>query len=231
MTEHGTRLMASHVDRVYVVVAVTPPPSVGLIDRFLVAAELQGISVSIVLNKCDLDPVAVERGRELLACYVDVGYEVFEVSALSQLGLEPWREAMRDGFSVLAGHSGVGKSSLINAMFPGLDLAVRQTNEMTGKGRHTTSVSTCHVISGSWPDGGLLADTPGVRSFGLQGIEFTDLVGGFRELETLAHRCKFRDCLHEQEPGCAVREKALKEHPGRYASYLSILASLREGKG
>ncbi|MGB0589446.1 MAG: ribosome small subunit-dependent GTPase A [Myxococcota bacterium] len=230
--ERGRRLMAAHVDRVCVVVSVSPPPRAGLIDRFLVAAEAAGIDVTLVLNKTDIADGLVEAEAELRA-YEALGYQILRTSAESGEGLEALSAHVADGFSVFAGHSGVGKSSLLNQLVPGLDLGVGETNEMTGKGRHTTSVTTCHEIGGPWPDGALLADTPGVRAFGLYGMPLTEIALGFRDLAPHRANCKFRDCLHESEPDCAVRAAVESGDvaAARVEGYTRILASVRAGDG
>ncbi len=230
--ERGKRLMAAHVDRVCVIVSVSPPPRAGLIDRFLVASEAAQIDVTLVLNKIDLVAGRGEANAELRP-YEALGYELLEVSAETGDGVEALSQHVSEGFSVFAGHSGVGKSSLLNRLVPGLELGVGQTNEMTGKGRHTTSVTTCHELGRPWPEGALVADTPGVRAFGLYGMALTEIAAGFRDLEPHRAACRFRDCLHEGEPECAVRgavDTGAVER-SRYEGYLRILASVRAGDG
>jgi len=230
--ERGKRLMAAHVDRVCVIVSVSPPPRAGLIDRFLVAAEAADIDVTLVLNKTDILEGMDEADDELRP-YVALGYDVLRASASTGEGLDGLLAYVSQGFTVFAGHSGVGKSSLMNRLIPGLDLGVGETNEMTGKGRHTTSVTTCHVLGEPWPRGALVADTPGVRSFGLYGMPLTEIAAGFRDIQPFRSECRFRDCLHEAEPACAVRQ-AVDDHRvdrPRYERYLRILGSVRAGDG
>jgi ribosome biogenesis GTPase len=230
--ERGRRLMAAHVDRVCVVVSVSPPPRAGLIDRFLVAAEAAGIDVTLVLNKVDIADGLAEAEAEL-APYDALGYQTLRTSADSGEGVDALFAHVATGFSVFAGHSGVGKSSLLNQLVPGLDLGVGETNEMTGKGRHTTSVTTCHEIGEAWPEGALLADTPGVRAFGLYGMPLTEIAAGFRDLAPHRANCKFRDCLHESEPECAVRAAVASGAlaAARVEGYQRILDSVRSGDG
>ncbi len=229
--ERGRRIMASHVDRVLIVCAVQPGPRAGLIDRFLIAADAEDIDVALIVNKTDLG--GVEDARTILEPYGDLGVEILETSSHTGEGLDDVARLTERGMSVFAGHSGVGKSSLLNALFPGIELKTADVNSQTGKGRHTTSVTTCHTAGEPWPGGAMVVDTPGVRSFGLYGFELTQIAYGFREFRELANPCRFRDCLHETEPGCAVRagidEGAL--HPGRYESYLGIVDSVRRGEG
>jgi len=229
--ERGRRIMASHVDRVVIVCAVQPGPRPGLIDRFLVAADAEDIEVAIVVNKTDLE--GVELSRMILEPYVSLGVEILETSSHAGEGLERVSELTKRGMSVFAGHSGVGKSSLLNVLFPGIELKTADVNAQTGKGRHTTSVTTCHTAGDPWPAGAMVVDTPGVRSFGLYGFELTQIAHGFREFRELATGCKFRDCLHETEPGCCVREAVDSGalHLGRYDSYLGIVDSVRRGEG
>ncbi|MEZ4266907.1 MAG: ribosome small subunit-dependent GTPase A [Myxococcota bacterium] len=229
--ERGRLLMAAHVDRLLVVAAVEPPVRPGLLDRFLIAADAEDIDVVLVLNKVDLPEV--DESRRLLEPYRALDYRVLETSAHQDVGTDALRELAQTGITVLAGHSGVGKSSLLNVLAPGSTLAVGDLNAITGRGRHTTSVTTCHLIGEDWPDGGLLVDTPGVRAFGLYGFELTRIAYGFRDLRPHILACKFRDCLHEGEPDCAVAAAVLAgDIPGeRHASYLRILASVRAGTG
>lgn len=223
--------MASYVDRVVIVCAVQPGPRPGLIDRFLVAADAEDIEVAIVVNKTDLE--GVEESREILEPYADLGVQILETSSHAGQGLRPVEELTQHGMSVFAGHSGVGKSSLLNVLFPGIELKTADVNVQTGKGRHTTSVTTCHTAGEPWPKGAMVVDTPGVRSFGLYGFELTQIAHGFREFRELAIDCKFRDCLHETEPGCTVRDavESGELHLGRYESYLGIVDSVRRGEG
>jgi ribosome biogenesis GTPase len=229
--ERGRLLMAAHVDRLVVVAAVEPPVRPGLLDRFLIAADAEDIDVVLVLNKVDLPQI--DEARELLAPYRALGYRVLETSAHQDLGTDAVRELSQTGITVLAGHSGVGKSSLLNVLAPGSTLAVGDLNAITGRGRHTTSVTTCHLVGEGWPDGGLLVDTPGVRAFGLYGFELTRIAYGFRDLRPHIINCRFRDCLHEGEPACAVATAVLAgEIPReRHESYLRILGSVRAGTG
>jgi ribosome biogenesis GTPase len=224
--------MATHVDRVCVIVSVSPPPRAGLIDRFLVAAEAADIDVTLVLNKIDLSAGMAEAEAELRP-YAALGYDVLRTSAETGEGVDELLAHVSVGFTVFAGHSGVGKSSLMNRLVPGLDLGIGETNEMTGKGRHTTSVTTCHVLGEPWPAGALVADTPGVRAFGLYGMPLTEIAAGFRDIQPHRGQCRFRDCLHEAEPDCAVRgavDDGRVERP-RYERYLRILTSVRTGDG
>lgn len=229
--ERGEQVMAAHVDRVVIVGAVRPELKPGLFDRILVATELSGIDAVLVLNKIDLE--GVDEARERLAPYHALGYPVRETSASSGEGIDPLRALCAEGISVFVGHSGVGKSTLLNQLVPGIDLQTGEISDATGKGRHTTSVATGHEVGAPWPAGGLIVDTPGVRSFGLYETELTDLAYGFRELRPYRVECHFRDCLHESEPGCAVVSAvdAGEVSEARYEGYLNILDSVRSARG
>ena len=229
--ERGRRLMAAHVDRVVVVLAVVPPPRPGLIDRFLVAADAEDIDALLVINKADLE--GIEDALEILASHRELGYPFLEVSAHTGAGLDALEARIAEGLSVFAGHSGVGKSSLLNRLVPDAQLAIGDLNLVTGRGRHTTSVTTCHAAGAPWPGGALVVDTPGVRGFGLYGVELVEIAHGFRELRPWRVSCRFRDCLHEEEPDCAVRRAvdAGEVDPERYDGYLRILESVRAGNG
>jgi ribosome biogenesis GTPase len=231
--EHGNRPMASHVDRLIVVGAVEPALSPGFIDRILVAADAEDIPSVLLLNKSDLQGEAYDRARVALEPYEAMGYAVLLVSAHTGSGLDAVEAQCAEGLSVFVGHSGVGKSSILNALLPDAELETGDLNAITRKGRHTTTVSTCHPLGRPWPEGALLVDTPGVRAFGLYGLEPVDVAYGFRELRPYRTQCHYRDCLHRKEPGCVVRT-ALEEgdvRASRYESYLRILDSVERGEG
>lgn len=220
-----SHLVVANVDRLVIVVAVEPPPKTGLVDRYLVAAESQSIPAMILLNKMDL--AGGEGALAGLSTYKGLGYSVTPVSALTGEGLNMVREPLSDGLSVLVGHSGVGKSALLNRLVPDAELRTRELSEATGKGRHTTSVVTAHPF-----ESGMLVDTPGIREFGLIGIEPENLSIGFREIAEMEGECRFSNCSHREEPGCAIRiaveEGEISLH--RYESYLRICESLEAGE-
>ncbi len=219
------QLIVANVDRLCVVSAVEPAPSEGLIDRYLVAAECEDIPGCIILNKIDLPGAAGSSGQ--LVHFARIGYPVFGVSAATGEGIEELARYLETGLTVLAGHSGVGKSTLLNRLIPGLGLPTDELSEATGKGKHTTSVTTAHPFRD-----GVLVDTPGIREFGLARVEPDQLAGGFREFGDYLEECRFADCAHRDEPGCAVRgavERGAVDSR-RYASYLRIRASLEAGE-
>jgi ribosome biogenesis GTPase len=189
-----------------------------MLDRFLVIAEKQGIPALILANKVDL--TGEERAREMFGIYPPLGYPVLYTSVPWKLGLEALRTRLAGKISALAGPSGVGKSSVLNAIQPGLGLAVSHVSEATQKGRHTTVVRALYPLEG----GGYVADTPGLKSLGLWDIEPEELDGYFPEMRDLVPLCEYNDCTHIDEPGCAVRAALEKGEiaPSRYRSYVRM---------
>jgi len=211
-------IVANPDQAVFVFACADPGPRLGMLDRFLVIAEKQGLPSLIVANKVDL--VSPEQAQEHFGRYVPVGYELLFTSVRSAAGLVELRQRLSGKLSVLAGPSGVGKSSLLNALQPGLGLAVREISQATSKGRHTTVVRQLFPLA----EGGYIVDTPGMKALALWDIESHELDGYFPELRPLVERCQFSDCTHTHEPGCAVREALVKGqiHPGRYESYVRM---------
>ena len=219
------QIVVANLDAVLVVAAVRGPDLVtGLIDRFLVAAECRGLRAGLALNKTDLDPARAYNAVESL--YLELGYPVFPVSASAGEGLGAVREFLHGQTTVFLGHSGVGKSSLANALDPSLRLRTASVHVATGLGTHTTT--TVSLLRLPW--GGYLVDTPGIREFGLWGVGPRDLAHWYREIAARAPDCRFNDCLHDHEPGCAVKEAATAGEIAacRYESYVRLLASVRE---
>ncbi len=194
------QVVAADLDQVVLVAALADPEfRPGLADRVLAQAEHAGIPARLVLNKTDLG--TADAARELLAGYERAGVPCHAVCALSGAGLESLRHALLGRRSLFVGHSGVGKSTLLNALVPGLDLLVGQVNARTGKGRHTTTAAVLLR-----PEPGLeLIDTPGVRAFGLWGVGARDLEQAYVEFRRFLGECRFTDCRHADEPGCVVR--------------------------
>jgi len=227
ISPHKPLTVATHVDRLVIVSSVEPPPRAGLIDRILCAVGDEPIEVVLVVNKVDLPNAAAAMKR--LRAHAALGYPVVEVSAVRGDGVDALRELIATGLSVVMGHSGVGKSTLLNVLVPGAELVTAAVNEKTGKGRHTTTVSTCHVIGAPWPGGGLVVDTPGIRAFPLHGLELTEISARFPGFREAVQRCRFVDCLHETEPDCGVRDAVERGQLDkiRHKAWLLLLDRLR----
>lgn len=191
------------------------------------AAEHAGIRPLLLLNKADLiDDANAASIDALLDTYRQLGYPLLEVSAHQGSGMQELQARLDGHVSVFVGQSGVGKSSLVNSLLPGVDTRVGALSELTGKGTHTTTTARLF----HFPGGGELIDSPGIREFALSHVSRQDVEDGFIEFRALLGRCRFRDCRHEQEPGCALLA-ALADgriHPQRMASYRHIVASLPE---
>jgi ribosome biogenesis GTPase / thiamine phosphate phosphatase len=221
------QILAANIDTIFIVVCTEPPLREGLIDRYLVAAEMQGIDAEIVFNKVDLiasDPEQLEEVAARLAAYPPLGYPVHFVSAHAGHGVNELAGAFEEQTSILVGHSGVGKTSLLNALNPVLAERVNELSDSSGRGQHTTSASALYHL----PGGGDVIDSPGVRAFAIWDLDPRELRDYFVEMKALVKACKFGDCQHMHEPGCAVLE-ALEEGDiaaSRYESYLKIRESL-----
>lgn len=217
--------VAANVDQILIVIAPLPEPHANLIDRYLVAAEHAGIRPVLVFNKADLVTEANRAALEdLLSVYRGLGYTVLSVSAQSGTGLDQLQQGLKDCISVFVGQSGVGKSSLVNQLLPEVQTPVGALSELSGKGTHTTTTARLF----HFPEGGDLIDSPGIREFALSHIDRQMVTDGFVEFRPWLGRCRFRDCQHQHEPGCALLG-ALAEgqiHPKRMESYRAIINSL-----
>jgi ribosome biogenesis GTPase len=226
------QVLAANVDQLAAVVALTrPEPDLFLLDRLLAVAELNDLDAFIVVNKVDLE-AEPESGAgtppfhqlpESLSPYSQAGYQIIPTSVKSGTGIDSLRERLHGRITVFAGASGVGKSSLLNALLPGLELRVGTVGTRSGRGRHTTTAGQLIPLG----DGSFLADTPGVQNFEPAALEPDELSAVFREFRPYLDRCRFADCRHRDEPGCAVREAVLEGRLSerRHESYLALLES------
>ena len=223
---HRELVIAANVDIVVIVAAIRSPPlRLGLLDRFLVAIQRGGAAVAICVSKIDLVPEGDRReALAALAPYAELDVPVFPCSAETGEGLDAVQAILRGRTSAFVGHSGVGKSSLANALHPVLDLATSAVSAYHGRGKHTTTASALHVLS----DGSRVVDTPGVRSFGLWAVGPAELAGYFPELAEHNAGCRFGDCSHTHEPACGVKAavEAGAIQKARYEAYLRILATI-----
>lgn len=222
-TEREQVLLANLDQAIFVSSAARPAPNTRFLDRCLVAAEKAEIpSIVVVLNKIDL--VGESGAREMFGVYERIGYPVLHVSAEASIGIEALRAQLTGHLSVFTGPSGVGKSSLLNAVQPGLGRAVGAVSRKLSKGRHTTVFSEMFALEG----GGYVADTPGIRGLAPWDVEPSELDAYFREFAPFVAGCQFNDCTHTTEPGCAVRQAVAAGHisSARYDSYVRLRAEL-----
>jgi len=225
-TKHQHHIVAANIDQsVLVATLKEPKTSQGFVDRFLVASEAYHVPAIVLFNKSDLygkkEMDVFEERKEM---YEQAGYTVLLCSLIKQEGLEQLEELLQNKLTLFSGHSGVGKSTLINYLLPGLQLRTKDVSEWSGKGLHTTTFAEMFDL----PFGGSIIDTPGMREFGLVDISRQELSHYFPEMRNLLQDCQFNDCLHLDEPGCAIK-KALEEgrlNADRYISYCVILDSI-----
>lgn len=216
------QVIAANLDLALLVVTLASPrTSLGFIDRFLVTAEAYGIPAGIIFNKLDLFS---GEGLEILAdyksIYENIGYSCLKVSALKKTGIKEVEAVLKDKTTLFSGHSGVGKSTLLNTILPGMEVRTAEISDWSDTGRHTTTFAEMFEL----PFGGFLIDTPGIRELGVIDIEKQELSHFFPEMRELLNQCRFHNCRHINEPGCAVLAalEAGKIEPSRYESYLSI---------
>ena len=216
-------IIAANIDQAFLIVTLaSPTTSVGFIDRFLVTAEAYQIPTVLVFNKVDLyDEFDREYHDEIVQMYTNSGYECLETSALDQMNIDLLTTKMTAKVTLLSGHSGVGKSTLVNVIDPDLDLVTQQVSEAHNKGMHTTTFAEMYPLH----FGGFIIDTPGIKGFGLVDVSEFELADYFPEILRLKGQCKFHNCKHVNEPKCAVKDAVAVDeiHPVRYESYLSIL--------
>ncbi|MDX1391389.1 MAG: small ribosomal subunit biogenesis GTPase RsgA [Rheinheimera sp.] len=225
----GLKPVAANIDLMIIVSAILPALSLNIIDRYLVAAEITGIKPLLVINKADLlSSAETDALVQQLALYHNLGYDFLLVSAKSGQGMPQLLQQLHSGTSIFVGQSGVGKSSLMNSLMPGLEAHTQEVSANSGLGQHTTTVSRLYHL----PQGGDLIDSPGIREFALWHLTAEEVTRGFIEFTPWLGRCKFRDCKHITDPGCAiVHAVELGEiSRERYESYIKILASMAQDK-
>lgn len=225
-----SHIIAANVDQAFLVVTVNyPETSTKFIDRFLASAEAYRVPVVLVFNKCDLLSAEELHYQEMMMqLYDTIGYQCVSVSAIEGTGMDALHDLMKGKITLLSGHSGVGKSTLINSLLPGVNLRTSEISDAHNTGMHTTTFSEMLQL----PDGGWLIDTPGIKGFGTFDMEREELSSYFREIFHFSKDCRFSNCTHTHEPGCAVL-KALENHyiaQSRYESYLSMLDDKDENK-
>ncbi len=218
-----THIIASNIDVVFLLITIdNPPTTTSFIDRFLVTAEAYGIEAILVFNKIDtFDEAMTDEQLYLQYIYSEIGYKFLKVSAIEKKGLDELKGMMTGKVSMFSGHSGVGKSTLVNALEPNLSLKTKNISEQSKQGQHTTTFAEMYDLS----FGAKIIDTPGIKGFGIVDMEPSEVSGYFPEFFKLQNECKFNNCLHKEEPNCAVK-KALEENKiawSRYNSYLKIL--------
>jgi ribosome biogenesis GTPase len=225
----GVKPIAANISQILIVSSVLPAFNADIIDRYLVAAEQTGITPVIVLNKIDLlDEISKQSIEAQLQIYRDIGYQVLYASSESNLGIEELRAQLSHHTSIFVGQSGVGKSTLVNTLMPQLQVMTKQVSLNSGLGQHTTTVARLYHFE----QGGDLIDSPGIREFGLWHLTPHQVCHGFAEFSEFLGHCKFRDCKHQQDPGCALIAAAKQDkiHPQRFASFQRILISINENK-
>lgn len=218
------QILASNLDQaVLIATLVSPRTSLGFMDRFLITAEAYSIPAKIVFNKSDLlDADQLKLQDHIIDIYSKIGYECFVVSGVTGDNIDVIRSILKDKTTLLSGHSGVGKSTLINAIEPGLNLKTGEISAAHSKGMHTTTFAELHALS----FGGFVIDTPGIKELGLVEMKKEEVGHYFPEIRAIMNHCKFNNCLHVNEPKCAVKEAVEKGEISeeRYKSYLGILS-------
>ncbi|EOU2464094.1 small ribosomal subunit biogenesis GTPase RsgA [Vibrio navarrensis] len=225
----GLKPVAANIDQMIIVSSVLPELSLNIIDRYLIAAETLNIAPILVLNKIDLlQDEDLKQYKTWLAEYEKIGYKVLYVSKRSGEGIADLEAQLGERINIFVGQSGVGKSSLVNALIPELDVEEGEVSEMSGLGQHTTTAARLYHI----PSGGDLIDSPGVREFGLWHLEADEVTNAYIEFRPYLGACKFRDCKHGDDPGCILREAVEKGEisPIRYENYHRIIESMAENK-
>lgn len=226
--KHQRHIVAANLDQSILVATLKEPKtSQGFIDRFLVASEMYHVRSVVVFNKGDIyKKKELDLFEEWKDMYTRIGYTVVRCSVKTGEGVDELRGILKGKVSLFSGHSGVGKSSLINSILPSLSLRTKEVSGWSGKGMHTTTFAEMFDL----PDGGSIIDTPGVREFGLVDVTRDDLSHYFPEMKKYIGQCQFNDCVHVNEPGCAVKEAVNSSdiHEDRYVSYLTLLDLIKD---
>ncbi len=226
--KHYLHLLASNVDQALLIVTIKNPSlKQGFIDRFLLMTEPYNIPTTVVFNKSDLWDEEDEAIFDFLKeVYESIGYPVFNVSATDGHGIDQLKIHLKDKISLVGGQSGVGKSTIINAILPGIELRTDELSDYSGKGQHTTTFAEMFPL----PDGGYIIDTPGIKTLSFSHLEPMDVTHNFREIFEASEHCKFSDCSHRNEPKCAVKASIESGEISelRYANYLQIIDEIED---
>jgi ribosome biogenesis GTPase len=215
------QIVAANLDQVFAVIAPKPEPSAELVDRYLVAIHVLDLQPGIIANKQDLAGAGDSAFADIIDEFTELGYPVYPTSVKTGQGLEALRDAIGTGTAILVGQSGVGKSSLVNALIPDRDVRTGQLSSATGKGAHTTTATTLYAL----PGGGELVDSPGVWEYGIWSMDDAEILRGFPEFQSLPGQCRFSDCRHMAEPDCVVRQavEQKKINRRRWESYRRLM--------
>jgi ribosome biogenesis GTPase / thiamine phosphate phosphatase len=221
-------IVAANLDQALLIATLKEPKtSQGFMDRFLVASEMYHVTPLIIFNKADLyKKKEMEKFEQWKQMYEVIHYKVLLISVIENTGIEEVKELLHNKTTLISGHSGVGKSSLMNVIFPDMQLKTQNVSGWSGKGQHTTTFAEMYDL----PAGGRIIDTPGMREFGLVNISPQELSHYFPEMRDRLNNCQFNNCLHVNEPGCAIKDAVLNGviHEDRYVSYVNILNSIEE---
>jgi ribosome biogenesis GTPase len=221
-------IVAANVDQSILIATLKEPrTSQGFIDRFLVVCEMYHIPAIVVFNKTDLYKAKeLNQLDHIKEVYGSIGYKAFHTSFKQQQGIEQVKDLLKDRISLISGHSGVGKSTFIKSLLPEAIIKTQDVSGWSGKGQHTTTFAEMYEL----PEGGKIIDTPGMKEFGIIGVEKQELSGYFPEMRERLNDCQFNNCLHINEPGCAVKEAVINGeiNEDRYVSYYNILESLAD---
>jgi ribosome biogenesis GTPase len=227
--KHAKHIVASNLDQAFLIVTIASPrTSSGFIDRFLVVAAAYDVPVVIVFNKLDLlNEKELAKQKELINIYKKIGYETLSISCLDEKDIKKVKTKLKGKTTLLSGHSGVGKSTLLNALNPNLDLRVGDISAKHDKGTHTTTFAEMIEVDDAKT---LIIDTPGIKEFGIMGFELEEISAHFLEMRALVNECQFNNCMHIDEPKCAVKLAVTKGEidAGRYDNYVKIVEDYKE---